>query len=279
MHLYRRSGLVPAIHFALLGVVVVSFMFPMYWIIASSIKTSPELFAVPPNLFPKTFTFRWYAEVFNSSRIPNYFVNSFIIAAVTTVISLILASLGAYSVTRFRYPGQAAVLLGLLLTYVFPPILLFIPLYLILSQFGIINTYGAAVVTHITITLPFSVWLLRAFFQNIPKEIEESALIDGCMRLGVLFRIVLPLVAPGLFSTGIFAFILSWNEYLYSSVVLLDDVKRTIPVGIAELVTMFDIRWGAMMSAATLTTIPVVILFLLIQRQFVEGLTAGAVKE
>ncbi len=279
MTVIRGRAAQGVINYSLLAVAVVLFMFPMYWIIVSSLKTSPELFAVPPSLFPRTFTLRWYVEVFTQSRIPGYFLNSFIIAGVTTIASLALASLAAYSVTRFRYPGQPVVLLALLLTYVFPPILLFIPLYLILSQFGIIDTYLAGIVTHTTITLPFSVWLLRAFFQSVPKEIEESARIDGCSRLGVLFRVVLPLVIPGLFSTGIFSFILSWNEYLYASVVLPSEAVRTIPVGIAELVSQYDIRWGAMMSAATLTTIPVVIMFLLIQKHFVEGLTAGAVKE
>lgn len=262
----------------IITLITMIFLFPIYWIVISSLKPPEELFTVPPKLFLDKITFKWYVEVFKESNIPSYFLNSLIIATITTLVSLIISSLGAYSVSRFNYRGRSIILISLLLSYVFPPILLFLPMYLILAKFQLINNFLGAIVTHTTITLPFSVWLLRSFFKKIPIELEESALIDGCSRFGAFLKIAIPLVAPGLFSTGIFAFILSWNEYLYSSVILTDENLRTISVGIAELVTQYDIRWGAMMAAATLTTIPVLVIFSFIQKYFVQGLTAGAVK-
>lgn len=254
------------------------FMFPIYWIVVSSLRPSQELFTVPPTLYLKNISFEWYMEVFLRTEIPHYFVNSFILATLTTIISLIISILGAYSITKFSYKGRDLIVISLLISYAFPPILLFVPIYLILIKLQLINTLGGALITHITITLPFCIYLLKSFFNKIPIELEEAAWIDGCSRFRSLISITLPLVMPGVFSAGIFAFIFSWNEYLYSSVILTESHMRTITVGIAEFVTTFDIRWGAMMAAATLTTIPVFILFSMIQKYFIEGLLTGGVK-
>ncbi len=153
-----------------------------------------------------------------------------------------------------------------------------LPLYLTLGMLGLINSYAGVIVTHITFTAPFCLWLLRSFFKTIPLDLEEAAMVDGNGRLGAFVRIVLPLALPGILSTGLFGFILSWNEYLFASVLLTGEARKTVPIGIAEFIVQFDIRWGEVMAASSLATIPVVILFALIQRHFVRGLMAGAIK-
>src|SRR5262249_43900668 len=147
-----------------------------------------------------------------------------------------------------------------------------------LGMLGLINSYAGVVVTHVTFTAPFCLWLLRSFFRAIPMDLEEAAMVDGSSRFGAFVRIVLPLAAPGILSTGLFGFILSWNEYLFASVLLTGEARKTVPIGIREFIVQFDIRWGEVMAASTLATVPVVLLFFLIQRHFVRGLMAGAIK-
>jgi ABC-type glycerol-3-phosphate transport system permease component len=253
-------------------------LFPCYWMLVSSLRPQQELFTVPPRLLPGTLTIEWYEVVLRTTRMPRYFLNSAVISTASMIVSLVIATLGAYSLTRFRYPGQQVLLLSALTSYVLPPVLLLLPLYLTLGMLGLINSYAGVIVTHITFTAPFCLWLLRSFFKTIPLDLEEAAMVDGNGRLGALVRIVLPLALPGILSTGLFGFILSWNEYLFASVLLTGEARKTVPIGIAEFIVQFDIRWGEVMAASSLATIPVVILFALIQRHFVRGLMAGAIK-
>ena len=261
-----------------LAALLVFALFPCYWMLVSSLRPPRELFTVPPRLFPEALTIEWYEVVLRTTRMPRYFLNSAVISTASMIVSLVIATLGAYSLSRFRYPGQQVLLLGALTSYVLPPVLLLLPLYLTLGRLGLINSYAGVIVTHITITLPFCLWLLRSFFRTIPVDLEEAAMIDGNGRLGAFVRITLPLTLPGILSTGLFGFILSWNEYLFASVLLTGEARKTVPIGIAEFIMQFDIRWGEVMAASSLATIPVVILFALIQRHFVRGLMAGAIK-
>ena len=253
-------------------------LFPCYWMLVSSLRPQPELFAVPPRLLPGTLTMEWYQVVLRATRMPRYFLNSAGVSTASMIISLAVATLGAYSLSRFRYPGQRVLLFGALASYVLPPVLLLLPFYLTLGMLGLINSYAGVIVTHVAFTMPFCLWLLRSFFKTIPLDLEEAAMVDGNSRLGAFVRIVLPLALPGILSTGLFGFILSWNEYLFASVLLTGEARKTVPIGIAEFIVQFDIRWGEVMAASSLATIPVVILFALIQRHFVRGLMAGAIK-
>ncbi len=253
-------------------------IFPIYWMVVSSIKTPEDLFTIPPKLFPTGVSFESYVQVILHSDIPRYLLNSFIIAILTTVISLFICVLAAYSFARFEYPGKRIVLISMLFSYIIPPVLLFLPFYMILSKIGMINTYSGIIAAHLTLVTPFLLWMLMPFFKSIPKSLEEAAMVDGASVTQVFTKIVLPLAVPGIFSSGIFAFTFSWNEFLYSSVILMDESLRTLPVGISGFVSSYDIRWGAIMASSVLAAIPVVLVFRLIQNYFIEGLTAGAVK-
>ena len=253
-------------------------LFPCYWMLVSSLRPAQELFTVPPRLLPGTVTIQWYEVVLKATQMPRYFLNSALISTVSMIVSLVIATLGAYGLTRFRHAGQRLLLLAVLSSYVLPPVLLLLPLYLTLGKLGLINTYAGVIVTHVTFTAPFCLWLLRSFFQTIPLDLEEAAMVDGTCRLGAFIRIALPLALPAVLSTGLFGFILSWNEYLFASVLLTGEARKTVPIGIAEFIAQFDIRWGEVMAASSLATIPVVVLFAIIQRHFVRGLMAGAIK-
>lgn len=252
--------------------------FPLYWMVSSSLKPGPELFTSPPNLIPKSLTLEWYREVILRSQAPQLFINSFVVATATMIINLVIAIPGAYSLTRFKYLGRDLFFFSTLSSYVFPAILLLVPLFLILSSLHLIDTLGGIILSHTIITVPFSLWLMRSFFLTIPVELEEAALVDGSTYLGAFVRIVLPIAAPGALSTGLIAFIFSWNEFLFASVIATSSSTKTLPVGISEFITSFDIRWGEIMALGTITTIPVIIFFIFIQKYFVKGLTAGALK-
>ena len=267
-----------AITYAILFGLAIIVGFPLFWMAISSFKTSPELFTYPPKLIPSDFTTEWYDAVFFRSNAPRLFQNSFVVAVATMVIDIVIATLGAYSVTRFKYPGRNLLMFTALISYLFPAIILLVPMFRILSSLNLVNSIQGIIVTHIIVTLPFALWLLRSFFQSIPRDLEEAALVDGATYLGAFTRIVLPLTAPGVMSTGLFVFILSWNEYLFASVMGTSEANKTLPVGIADFVTSFDIRWGEIMALSTVTTIPVLIFFAFIQKYFVKGLMAGAVK-
>jgi ABC-type glycerol-3-phosphate transport system permease component len=251
--------------------------FPLLWMIISSLKPAAQLFVSPPQFLPTTVTLEWYRNIAQSDA-PTYFLNSLIIGAATTLICLVLGTLSAYAITRFEFPGKDVFLLGALAGYVFPAIVLFVPIYLIIGALGLIDTLAGVVICHTILTFPFALWMLRSFFAAIPREIDESAWVDGASFLRTFLTIILPLALPGIFSVGVFVFVLSWNEYLFASVLITSGSHKTIPLGIAEFITSFDVRWGEIMAMGTLATLPVVVLFMAVQRYFLRGVIAGAVK-
>ena len=269
------SGL---LYYILIAMALVLVGFPLLWMALSSLKPSVELFKVPPKMIPQDPTLLWYMNAFSNSLVIRYFINSLIAASLTMAIDVVFSCLGAYSLARFRYRGRHLIMVSVLSAYCIPPIMLMIPLYRIISGMGLNSTYAGVVIGHMTITLPFCVWLLIPFFKKIPREMEEAALVDGASNLKIFLLIMLPLCAPGILSTGIMAFILSWNEYLLSSVLVSSDKMKTLTVGLANYISSTEIDWGTIMALGTATTIPIIILFSAIQKYFVEGLTAGAVK-
>ena len=269
------SGL---LYYILIAMALVLVGFPLLWMALSSLKPSVELFKVPPKMIPQDPTLLWYMNAFSNSLVVRYFINSLIAASLTMAIDVVFSCLGAYSLARFRYRGRHLIMVSVLSAYCIPPIMLMIPLYRIISGMGLNSTYAGVVIGHMTITLPFCVWLLIPFFKKIPREMEEAALVDGASNLKIFLLIMLPLCAPGILSTGIMAFILSWNEYLLSSVLVSSAKMQTLTVGLANYISSTEIDWGTIMALGTATTIPIIILFSAIQKYFVEGLTAGAVK-
>lgn len=194
------------------------------------------------------------------------------------VVDMLIGTLTAYSLTRFHYKGRKLILISVLAAYCVPPIMLMLPLYKIVNAFGMPESHIGVIIAHLTVTLPFSVWLLVSFFKKLPKEINEAAVMDGAGEMQVFLKIELPLCVSGVLSTGIMAFIMSWNEFLLSSVLISKESMKTLTVGLANYISSTHIDWGIIMALGTITTIPVIILFALVQKYFVEGMTAGAVK-
>lgn len=252
--------------------------FPLCWMMLSSFKPGTELFKIPASVFPKDWSLVWYQEAFSSNEVVRYFLNSLIVSSSTMIINAILGTMGAYSLARFKYSGRNLVLAGILSAYCVPPIMLMVPLYRIVSNMGLTSTYAGIIIGHVTTTLPFAIWQMIPFFKKVPTSLEEAAKVDGASDLRVFTTIVFPLCKVGILSSGIMSFILSWNEYLLSSVMISRDTMKTLTVGLSNFISSTEIEWGVIMALGTVTTIPIVLLFAAIQKYFVEGLTAGAVK-
>lgn len=252
--------------------------FPLAWMALSSLKPGVELFTIPPKILPQNWSLEWYIQAFSNPNVIRYFLNSLLIASVVMVVDMLIGTLTAYSLTRFHYKGRKLILISVLAAYCVPPIMLMLPLYKIVNSFGLPESHLGVIIAHLTVTLPFSVWLLVSFFKKLPKEINEAAVMDGAGELQVFLKIELPLCVSGVLSTGIMAFIMSWNEFLLSSVLISKESMKTLTVGLANYISSTHIDWGIIMALGTITTIPVIILFALVQKYFVEGMTAGAVK-
>ena len=266
--------------FTLLGAVllVAGCLFPFLWMGVSSIKILPELYTVPPLWWPNTPTLGNYYKVLFESNIPRYFLNSVIISVGSTGLALILAIFASYGFARFDFRGkpllQSFVLIGQLL----PTAAIIVPLFITLRVLGLVNTYWGLILVYMIVTLPLSVWMLTSYFKAIPVELEEAAIIDGSSRLGILFRITLPLSTPGLVAVVVYAFVTTWNEFVFALCFATDSSVKTLPIGLSEFSTEFNTDWGAVMAASVVMTLPVALLFFSMQKLFVGGLTAGATK-
>ena len=274
----RRVIAANAVNYAVAIALAAFIALPLLWMVISSLKPPQELFTSPPRILPEHFTLRWYATVIRDTDAPLFFRNSLVVGITTTLACLTVGVLAAYALTRFEFPGKNLFLAAALVTYLFPAIVLFVPIYMTLATLRLLDSWPGLVICHAVLTFPFAVWMLRAFFASIPKEIDEAAWVDGASYFVTFLKIVLPLSLPGVFSVGIFVFVLSWNEFLFASIVMSTGNMKTIPVGISEFITSFDVRWGEIMAMGTLATVPVVVLFFSVQRYFLKGVLAGAVK-
>jgi len=244
----------------------------------SSIKQLNELYTIPPRWFPEMPTLANYQKVLFESRIPRYFLNSIVISVGSTGLALILAIFAANGFARFRFKGQAFWQTFILVGQLLPTAAIIVPLFITLKVLGLINTYWGLILVYMIITLPLSVWMLTSYFKAIPIELEEAAVIDGCSRVGILFRITLPLSLPGLVAVLVYAFITTWNEFIFALCFATDSTVKTLPIGLAEFSTEFNTDWGSVMAASMVMTIPIALLFLVFQKLFIGGLTAGATK-
>mgnify|MGYP003802618317 CR=1 FL=1 len=262
----------------LIAVLIVIVGFPLAWMALSSFKPGVELFTIPPKILPQNWSLEWYKQALGNEDVIHYFLNSLFIASVVMVADMFIGTLTAYGLTRFRFKGRKVILISVLAAYCVPPIMLMLPLYKIMNTLSLSGSHVGVIVAHLTITLPFSVWLLVSFFRKLPKEIDEAAVMDGASEIQVFTKIEMPLCVSGVLSTGIMAFIMSWNEFLLASVLISKESMKTLTVGLANYISSTHIDWGIIMALGTITTIPVIILFALVQKYFVEGMTAGAVK-
>ncbi len=260
--------------------VVLVFLFPIIWMVTSSLKPYSELFDVDQfSLFPKKLALENYTRVFTKSRVPAYFLNSLIVATFATVISIGAASLGGYAISRFKTLDMKIFGLSCLGSQTIPGMMLVIPLFLFFKKLHLVNTYQGLILAHTTFSLPFSIWMLRSYFDSIPLELEEAAMIDGCPRFTIFWKIVFPLCAPGVIAVAIFSFMVSWNEFLFALVLTQGEKIRTLPIGIQNFITQYQYEWGSLLASGSIATFPILILFLLLQKYLVQGLTAGALKE
>jgi ABC-type glycerol-3-phosphate transport system permease component len=251
---------------------------PFLWMISTSLKDPAEVVLRDPTIIPRSFAIQNYADAFNRGNFSRYIVNSVVVALAVTFLSLLLATLSGYAFARFRLFGGKAILLGILATQMFPAILLAIPLYILIRNLGLLNSLVGLVLVYTTFALPFCVWMMRNYFLSIPKDLDESAMVDGATRLQALRSVVLPVAMPGIAATGIFSFILSWNEFLYANTFISSADLRTLPVGLQSLIGEYTTDWGLLMAGAVITTMPIVIIFFFVQRRLTQGLASGAVK-
>lgn len=266
-----------ALLWTVLALTLVLYAFPFVYMLLTSFKTPLETIAVPPKILPSQWTGENYVAALSRDGVIASFINSVITALLSTGISLVLALPAAYAVTRFRSGfGKVFILLALVMRMV-PPIVIGVPMVQIFQAIGLYDTSFALALAHTTISLPLSIWLMASFFESVPGELEEAAKIDGTSRLGALWRVVLPVTSGGIAVTAIFAFLASWNEFLFS-LLLTSFRSQTTPIVIANLQTQFGLDWGTMTSLAVLYSVPVILLTLFLQRHIVAGLTLGAVK-
>jgi multiple sugar transport system permease protein len=253
-------------------------LFPFFWVFITSFKTTPQISARESIFWPQPWTFDQYSTLIRDTPFLTWFKNTVFVAVSSTAISVMLSALGAYALARLKFLGAGLLTTALLITYLLPGTFLFIPLYQILTDLGIINTYRALIFTYPTFLLPFATWVMLGYFRSIPVDLEEAAMIDGASRLGAFWRITLPLAAPALLAVVLFAFTNAWNEFLFAFVFINSESLRTLPIGLQSLVVGDILPWGQLMAASLLMAIPLMLVYIYAQRYLVEGLTAGSVK-
>jgi multiple sugar transport system permease protein len=249
---------------------------PYAWMLLTSLKPQSELAQSPITYLPRAITLDHYAELFQRTSFGGNLVNSLIVAVGAVTLGLVLSIPASYAFSRFRFWGRRVLLVQFLVINMFPVVLLIIPLFILMRVLGLLDTYVALIAGHGTFTIPFAVWMMTSYMNAIPAELDEAALIDGCSRAQTIFRIVLPLAMPGIVTTGIYIFVTSWNEYLFA--MMLGQNLRTVTVALQSFIGEFTIQWGLLTAGGVMVALPVTILFLLVQRRLVGGLTAGAVK-
>jgi ABC-type glycerol-3-phosphate transport system permease component len=253
-------------------------LLPVLWTISTSLKPLEEVNKCPPEWFCPLMSLKPYSDMFFFLPFATYTLNSFIVACSSTVLTLLIGSLAAFAFSRFSFKGKDVFLLILLLSQMLPGASVIIPLFQLLQSAGLYDTSLGLILVHTAVLLPFVIWLLYGFFQTIPREIEDAALIDGCSRMEALRKVILPLALPGIGATALFAFLGSWNEFFFALILTSSDMTRTIPVGIGLFVGEYTDVWNQMAAAAVLFSLPPLILFLFTRKTFVKGLVAGAGK-
>jgi multiple sugar transport system permease protein len=259
--------------------VVLVITFPLLWMVSTALKPHAETFAVPPTLLPVHPTTEHFVRLLVETPFLTYAANSVAVGLMTTGLVITVAIAGAYGLVRFHFPGRDAIAHLVLFTYLLPAVVLLLPLYLTISALGLANSLFGLVVAYTTFCLPFALWLLRSFLASIPVDLEEAAMTDGAKRLQAFVDVVLPQALPGIISTALFSFILSWNEYLYALVFINVDDRKTLPPGVLTMLNQNqNVEWALLMAASVLMTLPVLVFFSFLQRHLTRGFGAGAVK-
>lgn len=274
--LAARHRLTSAATYALLILAIVVMCFPLAWMASVSVRPNVEVMKMPPDWIPQVFTLEAYSKILTSPRYLRVFANTVGVALIVTLLSLSLGAMAAYALARFNFIGHRAVLMFLITTQMFPLVLLCIPYFRIFITLGLYDSLTALVIVYLTFTLPFCILMLRSYFLNIPKDIEEAAMVDGCTRVGAIFRTLVPMSWPAFIGAGLYTFLLAWNEFLFAVVLIESWSKRVLTMSIYSLLAEFVTDWNTMMAFSVLASAPLVVAFVFLQKYMVQGMTAGA---
>jgi multiple sugar transport system permease protein len=274
----RVSGLQTTLSYAVLTVLALLVLFPFYWMTITSFKSEEQMRSLISMFWPQPLVGENYQQLLSKTDFVSWYGNSAMVAITSTLVATAVGTIGAYALARLKFLGRGFMASATLITYLVPPSILFIPLYAQMRNLGLANSLAGLIAAYPSFTVPFVTWLLMGYFESIPEELEEAAMIDGATRFGAFYRVVLPLSAPGVLAAGLYAFTQAWNEFLYALVFITDGRLRTLPVGLASFITGDVYGWGYLMAGAVLTTLPVIAAYIYLQKYMVEGLTAGSVK-
>jgi multiple sugar transport system permease protein/raffinose/stachyose/melibiose transport system permease protein len=275
-HAYRKK-LQRVMIYLLVLITIAFFICPILWMLSVALKSPAEIFRFPPTFLPDMPTLENFHKALNPVFL-RYALNSILVAGLTTVLTIFFAVFSSYSFSRLRFRGRKPLLVLILLTQLLPLAVIIVPMFRIISNLGMINTYPALIVAYMTFTIPVAVWFLRGFFFGIPFELEEAAMIDGCTRLRAFTSVILPLSLPGISATATYVFFVSWQEMLFSLAFMTSKDMRTLPIGVLDFIGEHVTDWGALMAASVLVCVPVFLLFVFMQNQLIAGLTEGAIK-
>ncbi|MDT4762717.1 carbohydrate ABC transporter permease [Sphaerochaeta sp. PS] len=275
----KKHDAFPIGSFIILLVGCLMVLVPVLWMVITSLKSVPETFEIPPSLIPHAPSLAAYRTVLKDYSFGVFFKNSVIIVVASTFLTLFVATFAGFGVSRFEFKGKAGFLGFVLVTQMFPSVIMLIPYFRILKTYQLINTHLGLVLVYMSFQVPLCTWLMHSYFETIPKDLDDAASIDGLGKFRTFSRIILPLSLPGLASTAIYAFINSWNEFQFALVLTTTDLMKTVPIGIGQMIEDTKINWNEMMAASLLGSIPLIIIFLFFQKYFFAGLTAGSVKQ
>ncbi|MDR2901062.1 MAG: carbohydrate ABC transporter permease [Treponema sp.] len=253
-------------------------LFPLYWMLVTALKEESEIFQIPPSVLPKALTFENFMYTFSETQIPVYFLNSVFYAVCTLILALLCASFAAYSLSRFKFRGKVAYMIIILFTQLMPLTTLIVPLYISLGNLGMLNSRVSMIIVYSAIQIPIATWLLLGYFNSIPRAIDEAATIDGCNSFMVLHKMILPLAKPGLMAVGLSVLISVWQELMLATTFINIDSTRPLMAGVSAAITKSGIRWGQMTATGVIACVPIILIYIFLQRYLVEGLTGGSVK-
>ncbi|NVL89738.1 MAG: carbohydrate ABC transporter permease [Desulfobacterales bacterium] len=263
--------------YGIIFIIIFLSLLPFIWFVHTSLKTEGEVTAIPPKLVPSG-SLNFYRSAITDYNLLHYVRNSVIVAGATTCVTLFISVFAAYALARLRLKYKGLIMGSLLLVSMFPQISIAGPVWKILQALGWLNSYQGLIIPYVTLTLPLGVWILTSFFNELPKELEDAARIDGCTRIQALYKIVIPLAAPGVFTAAILVFIYAWNEFFFALLIMTQQKFQTLPIGIALFQGQYTLPWGEIAAASTVATVPLVVVVFLFQKRIVSGLSAGAIK-
>ena len=274
----RKRNILAIFTYVGLAIGLVYASFPVLWMLCSSIKSNTEIFSIPPKLLPTVFTLKAYHSIFSSPMKVRFFLNSYLVAAVVTLLTLLVAIMAGYSFSRHSFKLKKPLNLFIISTQTIPPITLLIPYFGLVVAFKMYDTYFALIFTYMVFTLPYAILMMTAYFNTLPKELDEAVMVDGGSNFFALWRVLVPVSIPGIVATGVYTFLLAWNEFLFALTLTKTTAMRTVPVGIQLLMGQHAYEWNEMMAMSMMGSLPILLMYLGAQRYFLEGMTAGSVK-